>query len=112
VSPRNVVASVRARLLQKARAAGQDYNRILTRYAIERLLYRMRTSRHAGQFLLKGALLFDLRFDIAPRPTRDADLLGLGSAELAFLEDVFSDTCTADVPDGIAFDPRSVHADR
>ena len=51
----------------------------LTRYALERLLYRLGRSSHAERFLLKGALLFDLWFDIPHRPTRDADLLGFGT---------------------------------
>lgn len=108
MSPRNISASVRARLLAKARAEGQDYNRILTRYALERLLYRVSVSPHANQFLLKGALLFDLWFGLVPRPTRDADLLGLGPSELSYLEGVFRQFCNVDAPDGMAFDPDSV----
>jgi hypothetical protein len=77
MNERNVAASVRARLLNRARETKQDFNLVLTRYAIERLLYRISISNHADQFLLKGALLFDLWFDIPHRPTRDADFLGL-----------------------------------
>lgn len=58
--PRNLAASVRARLLNKARASGVDFNLLLTRYALERMLFRLSTSGLRGQFLLKGALLFDL----------------------------------------------------
>jgi len=76
MSGRNVAASVRARLLNRARETGQDFNLILIRYALERLLYRLSISAYADQFLLKGALLFDLWFDIPHRPTRDADFLG------------------------------------
>jgi hypothetical protein len=108
VSPRNISASVRARLLAKARAEGQDYNRILTRYALERLLYRVSVSPYADQFLLKGALLFDLWFGLVPRPTRDADLLGLGPSDLSYLEGVFRQFCNVDAPDGVTFDPDSV----
>ena len=36
----NIGASVRAQLLNIARESGQDYNRVLIRYAQERLLYR------------------------------------------------------------------------
>ena len=68
MSGRNVAASVRARLLNRARETGQDFNLILIRYAIERLLYRLSISAYADQFLLKGALLFDLWFDIPHRP--------------------------------------------
>jgi hypothetical protein len=89
MNQRNVAASVRARLLNRARETKQDFNLVLTRYAIERLLYRISISNHADQFLLKGALLFDLWFDIPHRPTRDADLLGFGSAELPHIEGVF-----------------------
>ena len=57
-------ASIRARLLDKAETERQDFNRILTRYSLERILYRLGQSEHAGHFLVKGALLFDLWFDM------------------------------------------------
>ena len=110
MSGRNVAASVRARLLNRARETRQDFNLILTRYALERLLYRLSISPHADQFLLKGALLFDLWFDIPHRPTRDADLLGLGSAELPHLETIFKDVCMMDTDDGVTFRPDTVQA--
>ncbi len=106
-------ASVRARLLNKAKAEQQDFNLVLTRYALERLLYRLSRSRHAERFLLKGALLFDLWFDIPHRSTRDADLLGLGPAELPALETVFRELCavTVDPDDGIRFQADTVRAE-
>ena len=55
---RNLAASVRARLKRHADAAKQDFNLTLTHYGLERLLYRLYVSRHAPNFLLKGALLF------------------------------------------------------
>lgn len=58
---RNVAASVRAKLLNKARAEKRDFTLVLTRYALERLLYRLSISTHADHFLLKGALLFHLQ---------------------------------------------------
>ncbi len=69
MSKRNMAASVRARLLNHSRATKQDFNLVLTRYALERLLYRISVSPHSNTFLLKGALLFDLWFDIPHRPT-------------------------------------------
>ena len=81
MSGRNLAASVRAKLLNKARAEKRDFTQILTRYALERLLYRLSISEHASQFLLKDALLFDLWFDEPLRPTRDIDLLGFGLTE-------------------------------
>jgi hypothetical protein len=56
-------ASVRARLLNRAKADRIDFNLTLTRYSLERLLYRLSISPWSDQFLLKGALLFDLWFD-------------------------------------------------
>lgn len=58
MTKRNVAASVRARLLYHARDAKQDFNLVLTRFCLERLLYRISVSDHANHFLLKGALLF------------------------------------------------------
>jgi hypothetical protein len=110
MSARNVAASVRARLLNRARETRQDFNLILIRYALERLLYRLSISAYADQFLLKGALLFDLWFDIPHRPTRDADFLGLGSAELPHLETIFRDLCGMDTEDGVTFRADTVQA--
>jgi hypothetical protein len=110
MNQRNTAGSVRARLLTRARETRQDFNLVLTRYALERLLYRLGVSPHADQFLLKGALLFDLWFDIPHRPTRDADFLGFGSAELPHLEAVFKDICAMAADDGVTFRPDTVHA--
>lgn len=104
---RNVAASVRAKLLNKARADKRDFTLVLTRYALERLLYRLSISEHADHFLLKGALLFDLWFDVPLRPTRDMDLLGFGIAEEPHLIAVFVDLCTLEIDDGIRFDAQA-----
>ncbi len=110
MSVKNIGASLRDRLLNKARAGKLDYNLLLTRYALERLIYRVSISDQRDQFLLKGALLFDLWFDVPHRPTHDADFLGFGSAELPQVEAVFQDICRIKVDDGIVFDPDSVKA--
>jgi hypothetical protein len=107
---RNIGASIRDRLLNKARAEKLDYNLLLTRYALERMLYRLSISEQRDQFLLKGALLFDLWFDVPHRPTHDADFLGFGSAEIPHLEQLFQDICRIEVEDGIVFQPDSVKA--
>lgn len=110
MSVRNLGASVRDRLLSKARAEKLDYNLLLTRYALERMLYRLSISRQRDQFLLKGALLFDLWFDVPHRPTHDADFLGFGSAEIPHIEELFRDICRVEVEDGIVFQPDAVKA--
>ena len=106
----NVAASVRARLLNVAKAQGVDFNQVLVRFALERILYRMTKSQHADRFLLKGALLFTLWYDMPHRATRDADLLGFGANDLASVAETFRDIAAVAVAvdDGIAFDPASV----
>lgn len=104
----NVAASVRARLLDVAKAQGVDFNQVLVRFALERILYRMTLSQHADRFLLKGALLFTLWYDMPHRATRDADLLGFGASDLVSVAETFRDIAAVAVDDGIAFDPASV----
>jgi predicted nucleotidyltransferase component of viral defense system len=108
--PKNVAASVRARLLSRAKEQGMDYNLILTKYALERLLYRLSVSPWGDAFVLKGALLFDLWFDQPHRPTRDMDLLGFGSSEMADVAVVFREVCALVNEDGMTFDPATVRA--
>jgi hypothetical protein len=110
MSTLNIGASVRGRLLNKARAEKLDYNLLLTRYALERMLYRLSISEQRDQFLLKGALLFDLWFDVPHRPTHDADFLGFGSADITHVEEIFRTISRIEVEDGIVFQPGSVKA--
>ena len=108
---RNIAASVRERLYQKAKTDRTDVQLQFTKYALERLLYRLSVSDHRDHFLLKGALLFDLWFDVPFRPTRDIDLLGFGMPELPHLISVFRDLCELQVDDGMSFDPASISAE-
>lgn len=105
---RNLAASIRARLKQRADATKQDFNLILTHYGLERLLYRLSISPHADTYLLKGALLFSLWYDQPHRPTRDADLLGFGPDDIDTAFAAFREICATEVADGIAFDPASI----
>ena len=107
----NLSASILARLLTLATQRGDDCNLLLNRFGMERLLARVSTSAHADRFLLKGALLFALWYDTPHRPTRDADLLGLGPDDEASLIATFRDVAAMDMADGIVFDLESVKAD-
>ena len=104
----NRAASIRARLKQHTDTSKQDFNLTLTRYGLERLLYRLSVSEHTPNFLLKGALLFQLWYGQPHRPTRDADLLGFGPDDVPTLVGVFRSICGIAVDDGIVFDPNSV----
>jgi len=83
----------------------------LTRYALERFLYRLSISEHRNHFLLKGALLFDLWFDVPLRPTRDIDLLGFQLPDAAYLLKTFEDLCDIQVEDGVTFDRTNIRAE-
>lgn len=109
---RNVAASVRARLKNHADKAKQDFNLVLTRYGLERLLYRLSISKQSSNFLLKGALLFSFWYDTPHRPTRDADLLGFGPDDIASAVATFREICAIEVEDGIRFDPQSVKGEQ
>ena len=103
----NRAASIRARLKQHIDTSKQDFNLTLTHYGLERLLYQLSISEHAPNFLLKGALLFQLWYGQSHRPTRDADLLGFGTDDVPTLVGVFRSICSIAVDDGIVFDPES-----
>lgn len=111
--PRNLAASVRHRLFAMARKQGEDFQLVLTRYVIERLLYRLSTSEFRDEFVLKGAMLFRLWGEQIHRPTRDLDLLSRGKPTLETLVSVFRDICgLADEDDRLTFDPTTVTAER
>jgi hypothetical protein len=97
-------ASVLTRLLNRSRSTGENYNLLLSRFAIERLLYRLSVSPHAGSFVLKGALLFALWYDTPHRPTKDADLLGFGADDADTLRSTFIAICAIDADDGVRYD--------
>jgi hypothetical protein len=108
-SPSNVAASVQQRLLNKSREEGGDYQNLLTRFALERYLYRLGLSRHQEKFILKGAMLFPLWGGELHRPTRDMDLHGSGESGVAHMEEVFREIClVGGEDDGLKFYPETV----
>jgi predicted nucleotidyltransferase component of viral defense system len=113
MSLRNVAASVRQRLLNLARDRGEDFGLVLTRYALERVMYRLSVSGHREKFVLKGAMLFALWGGEAHRPTRDLDLLGYGAIDTRRLEQVFREVIGVEVEDdGLEFQAETVRGER
>ena len=109
---KNMAASVRDRLLNLARERGEDFQLILTRYGLERLLYRLGKSEYRDLFVLKGAMLFMLWGDQSHRPTRDVDFLGFGDSSETGLRTVFRELC--DIPvedDGLTLRADSIQVD-
>jgi predicted nucleotidyltransferase component of viral defense system len=111
--PRNLAASVRQRLMNKAREQKEPFDLVLIRFALERLLYRISISSHSGRFVLKGAMLFQIWSGEVHRPTRDLDLLGTGAPAPADFEQLFREVCVQEVEDdGLVFQPETVSAER
>ncbi|HFU74761.1 MAG TPA: nucleotidyl transferase AbiEii/AbiGii toxin family protein [Arcobacter sp.] len=103
-SPKNIAASVQQRLLNLSRQRSEDFNFILTKYALERFLYRLSCSEFSDVFLLKGAMLFSIWQDKPHRPTRDIDVLGFIDNDIPHIEEVFKIICNLIVEDdGLIF---------
>jgi hypothetical protein len=109
---KNLGASIRARLLALAKQRNDPFDLLLTRYALERLLYRLSISPHRSQFALKGAVLITSQMDDPHRPTRDLDLLGLGNSDPDHMIEVFRQICALDFPDAVTFDVSGLSTDR
>jgi len=112
-SPRNVPASVRQRLLNRAKIDSRPFNELLQYYAMERFLYRLSRSAHANRFILKGALMLRVWRSPEFRPTMDIDMLGTTSNEEASIIAQIQDILAVEVDaDGLTFDPNSIQAER
>jgi len=101
---KNVGASVRAKLLALSKSSGQTFDLVLTRFALERLLYRLSQSEFSERFVLKGALLLITWLETPHRPTRDLDLLGYGDPDPERMLAAFRNILERDVNDGVTFD--------
>src|SRR3546814_7479834 len=83
----------------------------MTRYFIERLLFRLSLSPHRERFVLKGAMLFSLWAAAPYRATGDLDLLGMGENAPEQLAAVFQEILAVAVDyDGIVFRPETLRA--
>ena len=108
----NIGASVRARLLNLARERNQPFDLLLTRYTLERLLYRLSSSQYRERFVLKGAMLMMNWMDDPHRPTRDLDLLAFGDSDPEVILAVFRDICAIKADDAVVFDISALAVDR
>ena len=106
---KNIEASVRSRLENKAKETNRPFAEILQYYGMERFLYRFSQSDYADKFILKGALMF-IVWDIPERRTTlDIDFLARFDNTLPKIEKVIKDVCRVQVPpDGLIFNPETV----
>jgi len=111
--PRNIAASIHQRLLDKSKKSARPFNELFQYYAIERFLYRLSRSSHAGKFILKGALMLLVWEARVSRSTMDIDMLGRMKNNPDALIDMVREICLQEVePDGVVFDPDSVRGER
>jgi len=111
-TPTNIGVSARNRLTKLARERRENAQLLMTRYAIERVLYRLSVSRHKDRFILKGAMLFSLWAPTPYRATGDLDLLGLGDNAPDAIAAVFSEILAIPADDdGLKFDLATLLAE-
>ena len=109
--PRNIAASVHARLLTRSRENREDFQFLLQRYAAERFLYRLGRSPHRDNYVLKGAMLFALWGGPGYRPTHDLDFTGYGSSEAGDVLAAFREVCATEAADdGLVFETDALTA--
>jgi predicted nucleotidyltransferase component of viral defense system len=112
-TPKNIAASVRQRLLIKARETRRPFSELLQYFAMERFLYRLSKSRYADNFVLKGALMLTVWQAALTRATMDIDLLGRIENSIETITKVTREICGQEVePDGIVFDVTDIDAER
>jgi hypothetical protein len=112
-SIKNIQASIRARLQNKAKETNRPFSEVLQYYGMERFLYRFSRSQYADKFILKGALMFTVWRVPERRITLDIDFLARFDNQITSIEKVLKDVCKVTVvPDGLVFDPETVKGQR
>ena len=111
-NPSNLMASVRQRLANLAEKSDQDFQRVLVRYALERLIYRMSKSPYSDRLVLKGAMMFLVWSGNYGRPTRDLDFLGYGEPSPDGIQKMFQAIGTFPVEaDAMEYPPQLVRVE-
>ncbi len=106
---KNIKASVRALLQNKAKETSSPFSEILQYYGMERFLYRFSRSKYADKFILKGALMFTVWQVPERRTTLDIDFSARCDNQIATIEKVIRDVCKVAVtPDGLVFNSEKV----
>lgn len=109
----NIGASVHQRLKNSSERSGRTFNDLAQYYALERWLYRLSKSRHAQNFILKGALMLVAWRAPVLRATRDIDLLARMSNDLDKIKEAVAEVCRTEVEeDGVVFDADAVVTER
>ena len=112
-TPKNISASVRARLLNRSREDNRSFKELLQYYGMERFLYRLSVSEYESHYILKGALMLRAWNSPEFRPTMDIDMLGRTRNDEANIISQIRTVMSVEVePDGLTFDPASIQSER
>jgi predicted nucleotidyltransferase component of viral defense system len=110
--PKDIVASIQARLVQRSHELDVEHQLTLARFGGERLLYRLSKSEFGDRFILKGAALLFVWLSEGIRPTKDIDLLGFGDTSAQALKRIFAAVSELHAPeDGLTFVAESVRVE-
>ena len=101
---KDMVSSVRNRLLELARRKNRPFDEILVLYGLERFLFRLSQSAYKDQFILKGGLLIYGMALSEARPTKDIDLLGLTQYSVEAVSELVKDIGKIEFNDGMNYD--------
>lgn len=106
---KNIQASIRARLQNKAKETNRPFSEILQYYGMERFLYRVSRSKYMDKFILKGALMFTVWQVPERRTTLDIDFSARYDNQVTSIERMIKDVCKVSVAaDGLIFDPQTI----
>ncbi|MFO8061407.1 MAG: nucleotidyl transferase AbiEii/AbiGii toxin family protein [bacterium] len=106
---KNISASIRAKLRNKAMAENKPFQEILQYYGMERFIYRLSVSKYRHKFVLKGALILYSLDVNERRATMDIDFSFLDVLDIDSLKEMIKEICVINIDDdGIMFDPDSI----
>ncbi len=109
---KNFAHSIKQKLFNLSQKQSENFQIVLTKYALERILARISASRYQSDFVLKGAMLFEVwrgSDGVSHRATRDIDFLSFGSSDIADLVEIFREVCSIEIAeDGIEFVSDSI----
>jgi len=109
----NHAASIRQRLLDRAKREGRPFSELVQYYAMERFLFRLSNSRHSGRFILKGGMLLQAWGAPGCRPTMDVDLLGITNNAAGAVSMQIAEICGIDGGhDGLVFLPETIVSEK
>jgi hypothetical protein len=108
-TPKNIPASIHARLAGEAKKSKIPFGDILQYYGMERFLYRLSKTDFVHSFILKGGLIFTVWDIPLRRPTKDIDFLGIFDDHRDTIHEALEAAFAVEFPeDGIEFDLATI----